>query len=443
MRYKPSKFNFVHKCENGELRLYNSWEGTKSLSIIPLEYAEDVITLLKNGTDSENKKCESFLIDHGFLVPEERDEDDCRRLRIMEETVDSTLFLIILPTEQCNFRCRYCYETFEKGTMDVSVQKSIVKYVSKNIYKFTGLHVSWFGGEPLEAIDVISYLSEEFIKICRTAKKPYTATMTTNGYNLSLDTFNKLYDYKVFNYQITIDGLENEHNSQRIHKDGSGTFNKIVENLLNIKRASGHFGTYFTIRTNFTKKIVAHLADYVSFYSKHFGDDQRFGVYINLASDWGGERVKEFSDNLLSHSYYRQILKNIQRLNVKLNYGLHRVRFGWKDTVCYAARKNAVVIGSDGFLYKCTSDFTYEKNKVGILATNGELKYNENYHLWLSGLYPVNKKCGECFYSACCLFMTCPAVRVKGSADITACPIEKENAGLLLELFDNTQFAVF
>jgi uncharacterized protein len=192
MTYKPSKFNFIHTCKNGELRLYNSLEGTKSLSIIPPEHAGDVIVLLTNGAVSGNGNHEAFLIEHGFIVPKEQDEDSRRRLRMMEKTTDSTLDLIILPTEQCNFRCKYCYETFEKGKMDTTVQEALVKYVRKNIQKFTALHVSWFGGEPLEALDVITYLSEEFIKICKAARKPYSAAMTTNGYNLTLDVYKKL-----------------------------------------------------------------------------------------------------------------------------------------------------------------------------------------------------------------------------------------------------------
>jgi hypothetical protein len=31
---------------------------------------------------------------------------------------DRTLHLILLPTEQCNFRCTYCYEDFAIGRME-------------------------------------------------------------------------------------------------------------------------------------------------------------------------------------------------------------------------------------------------------------------------------------------------------------------------------------
>lgn len=42
--------------------------------------------------------------------------------------IDNRVFhLILLPTEQCNFRCVYCYENFKIGRM----QRSIVEAVKK------------------------------------------------------------------------------------------------------------------------------------------------------------------------------------------------------------------------------------------------------------------------------------------------------------------------
>jgi uncharacterized protein len=438
--YKPSKFNFIHTCKNGELRLYNSWEGTKSLSIIPAEHAEGIVALLKTGTSSRTTMYEVFLIEQGFLVPIERDEDSIRSLRKMEQTTDSTLELIILPTEQCNFRCKYCYETFEKGKMDTTIQNALIKYVRKNIHNFTALHVIWFGGEPLEAMDVISFLSEEFIKICKTARKLYSASMTTNGYHLTLDVYKKLCAYYVNNYQVTLDGLETEHDSQRVLANGGGTFKKIVENLMDIKNNTRPFNTSFILRTNFTRRITDNIENYIQFYSANFGNDPRFSIYVHIASDWGGERVKELDNVLLTEkNAYTEILKSIQRQNIQLNYTLHYSFLGGKNRVCYAARKNSVVIGSDGILYKCTADFTFEQNKVGAITFSGDLEFNDNHYLWLSGIHEVDKKCQTCFFGACCLSMGCPAVRVKGSKNGN-CSFEKNNLGLFLELFNREHF---
>ena len=67
-------------------------------------------------------------------------------------TSDKKMSLVIMPTEKCNFKCKYCYETFRKGKMSPAVQDAIINYVKKNIRNHTELAVIWFGGEPLEAL---------------------------------------------------------------------------------------------------------------------------------------------------------------------------------------------------------------------------------------------------------------------------------------------------
>jgi uncharacterized protein len=71
--------------------------------------------------------------------------------------------LIFLVTEQCNFRCTYCYENFEKGKMSDDVIEGVIKYVEKRGPQLKNLNVHWFGGEPLLALDVIEKLSNQML----------------------------------------------------------------------------------------------------------------------------------------------------------------------------------------------------------------------------------------------------------------------------------------
>ena len=73
-------------------------------------------------------------------------------------------------------------------------------------------------------------------------KKPLISSMTTNGYFLDCATFEKLSAYNLIDIQITIDGLKQTHDMQRVLKDGSPTFDKIINNLIEIKH---HANTKF------------------------------------------------------------------------------------------------------------------------------------------------------------------------------------------------------
>lgn len=440
MIYKPSKFNFIHKCDNGELLLYNSAIGANSLIRVTAGKKGRILEILKEGYVGEiGNKDIQLLCNKGYMVPIDSDENILKKFRIMEQVMDNSLHLILLPTEQCNFRCKYCYETFKKGKMSENVQEAIITYVRKNIHKYTGLSVSWFGGEPLEALDVVEKLSGAFQNICKTAKRPYSAGMTTNGYNLSLEIYKRLYDLGIYNYQITIDGLKDEHDRQRVLLDGRGTFDTIVENLIDIRKNTRYINASFIIRTNFTKRIYENIEQFLDFYVKTFNDDRRFNFYIHMASDWGGDRVHAFSGEMLSNNQYREILKAILRHGIQINYTSHFSHLNYYGCICYACRKNSIVIGSDGTLYKCTGDFEFEKNKVGILVKNGSLQYNDYYMQWLGGIWKDEEKCENCFYSACCLSNNCPAIRIKELKNET-CSFEKENMGLFLELFNKSLF---
>ena len=74
--------------------------------------------------------------------------------------MDNKLVFTILTTEQCNFRCKYCYEKFKHGQLSDGVIESFIKFIKENIDKYSGVHLRWFGGEPLLGIDVIKKTSK-------------------------------------------------------------------------------------------------------------------------------------------------------------------------------------------------------------------------------------------------------------------------------------------
>src|SRR5271168_908581 len=100
------------------------------------------------------------------------------------------LGLTLFPTEKCNFRCVYCYETFPNIHLHDTIATSICKLIehrSKN--DLHTLNIGWFGGEPLLQHSIL-------LKIARFAhdlsiKRGFTFTshITTNGYLLHFALF--------------------------------------------------------------------------------------------------------------------------------------------------------------------------------------------------------------------------------------------------------------
>jgi uncharacterized protein len=77
---------------------------------------------------------------------------------------------------------------------------------------------------------------------------------------------------------------------------------------------------------------------------------------------------------------------------------------------CYAARKNAYVIGSDATVYKCTEDFENPDNKIGFINSNGEMVIDKilEYRWVLAKNKKDIKNCKKCSLGGYCLYGTCP-----------------------------------
>lgn len=440
MNYKVSMFNYVLNCEDGSLRMYNSLTGLDSLMIVGKSAKESVLSVLADtdSVESVPARIKEALIQRGYLVSDNKDEDYAVRLKMLETIYNEKyLNLIIMPTEQCNFRCKYCYETFEKGKMHQSIQEAIVKYVRNHILNYTGLSVAWFGGEPLMALDVIEYLSENFIKICKAAKRQYVSGITTNGYDLTPEVFQRLYKLKVLDYQITLDGFKTQHDSQRVLANGRGTFDKITENLIQIKNIRT-VGVTFAIRTNFTKSIVENIDEYLKFYKQNFSDDDRFSIYVQQAGDWGGEAVKSFYKELLT-PVQPYVLKKIKEYNITFGRSGHFKELQCELNTCYAAKRNGFVIGADGTIYKCTVHFEMPENQVGKIHADGTVDFNENIEKWIIPFAEADGRCSECFYKADCFPIKCPYEYILFNH--AGCPpMGKINFSAYLERFDDKLF---
>lgn len=253
MSYKRSKFNIIRSV-NGKQILYNTYSG----HIMEMNDTNIHYMLDSDLVNINSEKMASYL-KLGFIVDSDVNEDDIidelRKKHIVES---ETLYLYLLPTEECNFRCVYCYEQFKHVWMHKRIQDSIIEYVRQNIKKYKYLRVEWFGGEPLLALDIVEYMSAQLINICRENSVIYYAAMTTNAYTLNLNTFKKLIRCKVRSYQITIDGLRETHDRQRCLANGNGTFERIIKNLIDIKNNVKTNVLDITLRVNISKSTESY-----------------------------------------------------------------------------------------------------------------------------------------------------------------------------------------
>ena len=145
--------------------------------------------------------------------------------------------LTICPTMGCNFDCPYCFEDHRRGKMSAEVQDDVVALATRMLDACNAkdLHVTWFGGEPLLAPDVIDALSGRLLALAEERGGKYHASIITNGYLLTQEIADMLERNKVASAQVTIDGLGPTHNATRRLAGGGPTFDRITDNLRKLK----------------------------------------------------------------------------------------------------------------------------------------------------------------------------------------------------------------
>jgi len=300
----------------------------------------------------------------------------------------NVLDLTLLPSEKCNFRCRYCYEDFELGRMQDAMVRGVKKLLSRRAEDLDLLTLSWFGGEPLLALDVMREIHDHVRSMLRDRPDIHlSASINTNAYLLSREVFEDLLAMGITSYQITFDGPREWHDRMRVLQGGGGTFDRIWRNVVAMREFSGDFTVL--IRVHVDRENRDAVPEFIRLCGDTFKGDERFKVFIRPLSRLGGSN----DDNLrpLEGGMDCEEITTLRKM--ALGWGL--AQYDKKDPVgmCYASKANAFVVRADGRINKCTVALEHPENQVGRLNEDGTLALEKERMLkWMRGLHSQDEK---------------------------------------------------
>lgn len=385
--------------EKDESYLFSELLNNK-VRIFQPDLKQELENLVEHGCDKLSTPLTKFLYEQELLAKKEEIVENLNNFR---DTLNKYLMLTIMPTENCNFRCPYCYEHHMAINMDEKNFKHIQSYIKTQAMKdFKMVQINWFGGEPTLCKDKVISMGEYIQGLQKEYSFDYFATMTTNGYLLDLDSFKKYYKTGVVGYQITLDGWN--HNKTRPHVTGKGTLEAILSNLKNIsKLPKESFNFNIILRYN----ILPDSNDFTwyDYLKKLFGTDDRFSILIRPVSDWGGDGVKELSilDKVSAENAVKKHLKYIEKIGLKHVNGNRNDVFA---KICYANYPYGFVFRACGKIEKCTVCLDHPQNNVGYIdKEKGVLIKESNNKLWSNTTFP--DKCLRCPSVLSCLNMRC------------------------------------
>lgn len=432
--WKLSCYTSVIRCDSGEILLHNSFMG--AIARIPAYKSEIIEIVLQEGI-KESDMCNQYLkelCEGGFFVPSDFDE---RKLigEVLDKERESFRFnMIILPHENCNFRCKYCYEKFERGKMKSDIINGLKSFVNSKIKdskELKELTISWFGGEPLLARDVIHELSDSFIDTCKQKGVNYSSSMTTNGYLLTPDVVTSLLERKIKGFQVTLDGPEVAHNKNRRLISGEGTYRKILDNILKMQDMDEEF--FVRIRVNFNKSSIPSIEQWIiDEILPLFANDHRFAMSFHPVEKWGGPNDSTLDICDVEFASPTR-LKFIEKSRV-LDFSDQIIKefLVPHGNVCYASKESSIVIGSDGTVYKCTVAFDDPRNIVGKVTSDGKLVINQKlWNLWTKIDDKDTTWCDSCSFYPSCQGRKCPLTTINQNKP--RCPITRKEYETLVK----------
>ena len=425
LRWVPSRYTVRATTGDGRLVLWNTFTG--AMHILRPELRSAVETLLtKKGFAARSRGMVKFLHERGFLVPEGTDE--YRRIQLgfgREHYRTDRLELILLASEDCNFRCQYCYEDFARGTMQPHVRAGVKRMVEKRLRQIRSLSVSWFGGEPLYGLAAIEDLAPFFASTAEKYDLHYTSGMTTNGYLLTPEVADKLLTWKINKFQVTIDGTPEDHDRNRPARDGGGTFWTIFQNLRALHQRAGEFKV--NIRINFDQQNHTRMGEFLSMVQEEFGGDPRFQLLFRAVGKWGGPNDDHLSvcGTDEAERVALEMKHEARKKGLNITDDIRGVK-GMGAQVCYAARPYNFIVGASGKLMKCTIDLDkFDRNVVGHLAEDGEIKIDQDkFALWTEPAFEKDGKCQKCVVLPICQGTYCPLIRIE-SGQSPCTPLRK------------------
>jgi uncharacterized protein len=424
LSYKPSMFNAHTRADDGSILLYNSLRGAHCA--IPAKHeALGNKYLSAKGYTGPLEAMGQYLLQHGFIVEKTTDERGKWDVFYGLQQYRRDVFqLILLASEECNFRCVYCSQKFERGTMEPSVRAGVLKMVEARAPKLTNLDISWFGGEPLMGYEAIADLAPKLKAIADTHHLAYHSSMTTNAYLLTPERAEQLLEWGITDYQITVDGAAEDHDQHRPLAGGGSTYQTIIDNLVFMKSLDRQFN--ISLRINYAPTNIGGLDKFFEDCSRHFGNDQRFTIVFFPVERWGGPNDEHL--DICGHNEVARVGSQLAEQAKSAGLNTRGPEDALQpNVVCYAARPYNMIVGADGKLMKCTVVLdTLKENIVGSLKDDGvpRLDYDA-LAKWVKPYYQDDTSCKKCFFLPSCHGASCPLPRITTGS--RPCPSAKHS----------------
>ncbi len=416
MDYVQSRFNFVYIRKPNENVIYNTF----SKALVVLDDGEYCQYKTLSFIDADIKQ---QLVDNGILVEYSFDEMDfLKYFHYKTKFSNDTLFLTIAPTLDCNFAFPYCYENRRPGKMGPEVQDALISFIRESISHGVGnLDISWYGGEPLMYIEILESLARRIVSLSEADNCLLNMHLVTNGYLLTQEIIELLDEIGVTKIQVTLDGLKSNHNVRRPLRNGTGTFDQIMENLTLFCNSPIEVVVRMNVDNQNCMDFKSLKEKIASLYNSNIK------VYASPVEDINKDTVNKVSDFMTTDEFEAFTMSACEEC------GLSAEDFAVLDDrycFCTAETQNCYVVDDLGDFYKCWDEVGRREYRCFNILEPENINYS-NIAKYLTDDPFSNEQCKRCVFLPLC-FGGCKFQ--KANLDKSVCGFTQETLEKYLEI---------
>ena len=300
----------------------------------------------------------------GIMVDDEVDEDRELQYWFQRFRYDpSILSITILTTYACNLGCTYCFQEglHSPSSMDRGTSRKAVRWISKKLRTLLPCAVKlvFYGGEPLLNPKAIRLISQEMSELTKPLGIQLNISIITNGVLIDGELVDFLLPLGLKEIKVTLDGDREAHDAKRPHRNGDGTFDTILQNLLQLKgKVPISIGGNFDDSNKGSIPRLLDLLGEIDFngHLKRVGFKPIFSSLETAKLPRSFSNTCTFSDTNVGDMLW--LRKETEKRGFPCESG---IALG----PCEAAREHAYTIDPHGKIYKCPGSAGMDQFVIG------------------------------------------------------------------------------
>lgn len=307
---------------------------------------------------------------------------------------------IIKVTGRCDLRCSYCYvgDKSKNFNLPISHYKKFIDklYIELKKRNNTRCQIIFHGGEPL-------IVGKEYIKEAITYAKSVISdidlefSMQSNGYSIDEEWIELFKEFDV-RVGISLDGTKRFHDKCRITAKNSPTFDKIINNILKLKKE----GLSDSVLMVYNDDFYGNEKEILDFLIKH-----SLNCKINPLIKCGDAKSEQKTYSKFLINLFKEYIKSETTINIRpISTILNAILYNNTIRECTFSNsciKNFICLNYDGNIYPCGRFSNLKSFCYGnIDKVDNVIDYEKRDFLVSRKVDNKIEECNSCKYKKLC-----------------------------------------